>query len=71
MKNIRTGVCVVFFYSNMIHDKHNLQHIIVKDCFKLMYFKRYFPITVGSCLGPFVPESLPHSTSYVYMYNFK
>jgi len=30
----------------MIHDKHNLQHIIVKDCFKIMYFIRYFPINV-------------------------
>jgi len=30
----------------MIHDKHNLQHIIVKDCFKLMYCIRYFPINV-------------------------
>jgi len=30
----------------MIHDKHNLQHIVVKDCFKSMYFIRYFPINV-------------------------
>jgi len=37
--------CLVFFL-NMIHDKHNLQNIIVKDCLKSMYFIRYFPIPI-------------------------